>query len=205
MKNKVLAWALPISVSLLLHSILFLVFSDQRNDSNAVTQTEVFTVEMQAALQLKPVAKPRKQNLAKEKEPVKQQTISTETSKYVSVEEKQPPPAATSEASSASATNSTSTVVQPLNKLTRPPSFLNKIEPVYPASEQRSGSQAYILAEITLDAEGKLLDIKIVKSAGSYFDNAVIDAIRQSTFTPGYIEKQPVAVKVLVPFRFKLK
>jgi len=61
------------------------------------------------------------------------------------------------------------------------------------------------LAEITLDANGKLLEIKILKSAGSYFDNAVIEAIKQSTFTPGYIEKQAVAVRVLVPFRFKLK
>lgn len=113
-------------------------------------------------------------------------------------------PPGTQTAQAAESTSS-APVFQPISKLSKPPAFLHKIEPVYPAAEQRSGSQAYVLAEITLDATGKMLNINIIKSAGSYFDNAVIEAIKQSSFTPGYIDKEPVAVKVLLPFRFKLR
>jgi protein TonB len=95
--------------------------------------------------------------------------------------------------------------VQPLSKLTRPPAFLRRIEPVYPTAEQRAGSQAYVLAEVTIDEQGKVLEVKIMKSAGSAFDNAVTEALKKSIFVPGYIGKDAVAVRVLVPFRFNLK
>lgn len=95
--------------------------------------------------------------------------------------------------------------VQPLNKLTRPPAFLHKIEPVYPQAEQRAGSQANVLAEITIDAQGSVLEVKIVNSAGSAFDNAVKEALQKSKFVPGYIGAEAVAVRVLVPFRFNLR
>lgn len=98
----------------------------------------------------------------------------------------------------------TITAVQPLSKITRLPSFLRKIEPVYPSSERRAGIQSSVLAEITIDNKGKLQTIKIVKSAGIHFDNAVIDALKKSQFSPAYIDNEPVAVRVIVPFRFNL-
>lgn len=93
---------------------------------------------------------------------------------------------------------------QPLSEITRHPSYIRKIEPVYPRQEQRAGSQANVLAEVTVDSKGKVMEVKIIRSAGIYFDNAVIDALKKSIFSPAYINKEPVAARVLVPFRFKL-
>lgn len=93
---------------------------------------------------------------------------------------------------------------QPSGEITRQPSFVQKIEPVYPRPEQRAGGQAIVLAEVTVDSKGKATEVRIIKSAGIYFDNAVIDALKKSIFSPAYINEEPVAARVLVPFRFKL-
>ena len=94
--------------------------------------------------------------------------------------------------------------IQPLFRLTRPPGFLRKIEALYPASERRAGIQANVLAEVTIDSQGKVQDVRILKSAGSAFDTAVIEALKKSVFSPGYISDKPVPVRFQVPFRFNL-
>ena len=72
-------------------------------------------------------------------------------------------------------------------------------------AERRAGSQAQVIAEVTIDESGRVKNIKIVKSAGTDFDNAVIEALNKSMFTPGFINREAVAVRVLIPFRFNLK
>ncbi len=201
MTKNISTWVIPISFSMLLHIVLVQIFLNKKSGTRVIIKPEVLTVELQSVRIPQAVAKPRKPIQIKEKTKVpveKQAIVST------SISEKPVETKVQTETPSVVKNNS-AIDVQPLSKLTRPPSFINKIEPVYPASEQRSGSQAYVLAEITLDAEGKVLNIKITKSAGMYFDNAVIAAIKQSVFAPGYVETQAVAVKVLIPFRFKLK
>lgn len=94
--------------------------------------------------------------------------------------------------------------VQPSGEISRQPSFVRKIEPVYPRPEQRAGSQAIVLAEVTVDSKGTATEVRIIKSAGIYFDTAVIDALKKSIFSPAYIDEEPVAARVQVPFRFKL-
>lgn len=94
--------------------------------------------------------------------------------------------------------------IQPLFRLTRQPKPLGKIEPAYPASERRAGIQANVVAEVTIDARGEVQDVRILKSAGSAFDTAVIEALRKSTFSPGYIGDKAVPVRFQVPFRFNL-
>jgi protein TonB len=108
------------------------------------------------------------------------------------------------ESNSVTASQASTKAIYPLSKLTRPPSFLRKIEPDYPAAERRAGSQASVLAEVTIDDKGNVLGVRIVKSAGKFFDDAVMDALKKSMFVPGYIDKEAVAVRVLVPFRFNL-
>lgn len=94
--------------------------------------------------------------------------------------------------------------IQPLSRLTRLPGFLRKVEAVYPASERRAGIQANVLAEVTIDMQGRVQDVRIIKSAGSAFDIAVTEALKKSIFTPGYINDQAVPVHFQVPFRFNL-
>lgn len=93
---------------------------------------------------------------------------------------------------------------QPLFRLTRIPSFKKRLEAAYPASERRAGVQAYVLTEVTIDAQGNVVDVRILTSAGSAFDAAVIDALKKSVFSPGYIGDKAVRVRVQIPYRFSL-
>lgn len=196
-------WAPPVAVSLLLHVALIALVTYQLSSSSTVkNQVQAITVELSAQPSTS-VNKPLPQKTKPVPEPVKTEQAIVE--KPV-LEEVKTPAATTEQISSAAVPAKESGLnVQPLSKLTRPPAFLRKIEPVYPSAEQRAGSQAYVLAEVTIDAQGNVLDVKIMKSAGSAFDNAVVEALKKSIFVPGYIGKDAVAVRVLVPFRFNLR
>lgn len=97
------------------------------------------------------------------------------------------------------------TVYHPFHKVTRMPYFKTQVKPVYPASERAVGSQARVLVEVFINQYGGVDDVKIVKSGGRFFDEAVIKAVKTSSFDPAYIEGKPVAVQVQIPYLFKLE
>jgi TonB family protein len=94
--------------------------------------------------------------------------------------------------------------IESISNLTRIPSPLNKIEAAYPASERRAGKQSYVLAEIIINTRGEVQEVNILKSGGSVFDTAVINSLKKTVFTPGYIGEKVVPVRISIPFRFKL-
>lgn len=208
-------WAPPVAVSLLLHAALFTLLTHPLSNNRPVSlQAQAITIELSGK------SSPMISKPSLPKEPphrIKYLAPKPDTVRTAIVENTSPEKSHTTttlpEQSSTNehAVNSTSETlqpnlnIQPLNKLTRHPSFLHKVEPIYPRSEQRAGSQAYVLAEVTIDKNGKVHKAKIIKSAGTSFDQAVMDALEKSIFVPGYIEHEAVAVRVLVPFRFNLK
>jgi protein TonB len=111
--------------------------------------------------------------------------------------------------SNSPAVSTQSTLPQPekietIANLTRIPSPLRKIEAAYPASERRAGIQSYVLAEIIINTQGIVQDVKILKSGGSAFDTSVINSLKKTVFTPGYIGEKAVPVRISIPFRFNL-
>lgn len=206
-------WTPPVAISLLLHAALIALVSYRLSNTDTVkNQIQSITVELQSKSKTIeniasrpeltplaiPVSQPGKTEPAAVEKPVQRDQItSIEPPKQTSTDNQM----------SSSAVFATQTVlnIQPLGKLTRQPAFLHKIDPVYPASEQRAGSQATVLAEATIDEKGEVVVVKILKSAGAAFDNAVRDALGKSLFAPGFIDTEAVAVRVLVPFRFNLK
>ena len=95
-------------------------------------------------------------------------------------------------------------IIQPLFKLSRMPAFSHKNEAVYPVAERRAGTQASVIAEVTIDAQGNVLAVKIIKSGGANFDEAVKTALQQSQFSPGLMDGKPVGTRFQVPYRFNL-
>lgn len=208
--QKLTTWAPPVAVSLLLHTLAIVLVSYQLSTSSTVIK-QVQTINVGFLEQIAPREKnsePKKNNPPvkpvpeivpiEQVKPVKQEIKETPTETAPIVETRPTPE--TPATSLASGVN-----VQPLSKLTRPPAFLHKIDPVYPVAEQRAGSQANVLAEVTIDDKGNVREVRIIKSAGENFDNAVREALLNSAFVPGYIDKQAVAVRVIVPFRFNLR
>jgi TonB family protein len=198
------SWTPPVAASLLLHAAIFVLVTYRLSGIGPnAKRMQTINVELlgQTAASkprpssAKPAAIPQPATALANDNILPQKAKTAETAEA-------PPTPQQENISGAAATTSN---IQPLSKLTRPPAFLHRIEPVYPTAEQRAGSQAYVLAEVTIDEQGKVLEVKIMKSAGSAFDNAVTEALRRSVFVPGYIGKEAVAVRVLVPFRFNLK
>ena len=92
-----------------------------------------------------------------------------------------------------------------LAKLTAMPRFIHKEQPVYPPSMRAAGKEALVKLAVLIDARGEIRDIQIKKSAGAAFDQAAIDAVRKSSFSPGEIEQKAVTVLLTVPVKFKLR
>lgn len=74
----------------------------------------------------------------------------------------------------------------------------------YPKLAQQAGVQGKVFALVFVDENGSVQDAKVVKGIGAGCDEAVIDALKQSKFTPGKNKGQAVKVKLSMSFVFKL-
>jgi len=85
------------------------------------------------------------------------------------------------------------------------PVCTRKVEPVYPEIAQKAGLEGKVIAYLWVDKQGKVRDVKIVKSDSEIFNQVVIDAAKQYQFTPAMMKNGPVSVWISVPFSFELK
>ena len=57
--------------------------------------------------------------------------------------------------------------------------------PVYPLAARTAGVETRVVVEVYISDQGKVDDVKLIKSGGAGFDQAVIEAVRGSSFEPG--------------------
>lgn len=85
------------------------------------------------------------------------------------------------------------------------PSILELIRPLYPPLARRLGKEGTVLLKLHIDEEGRPVEIEIIKKAGYGFDEAALNAIKQSRFRPAMKNGIPVSSVVIVPVRFVLE
>lgn len=85
------------------------------------------------------------------------------------------------------------------------PRFLHREMPIYPVLARRLGKEGRVLLKLTIDENGKLINVEVLEGAGYGFTEAAIDAVRKSTFLPAIVDGKPVTCKALLPIVFKLK
>jgi len=85
------------------------------------------------------------------------------------------------------------------------PKFLRQVHPVYPRKARMLRKKGIVTLMLTIDEEGTLVDIEVVKSAGYGFDEASIQAVKESTFIGARKHGKPIACKALLPVRFRLR
>lgn len=85
------------------------------------------------------------------------------------------------------------------------PRFLKRILPEYPFKERRLGKTGVVILMLTIDAEGELINVEVLKGSGKGFDEAAIVAIKNSLFAAARRNGSPVACKAVLPIRFKLR
>lgn len=85
------------------------------------------------------------------------------------------------------------------------PSFVYQAMPVYPILARRMGREGKVLLKLLIDMNGKLQQIEVVERADYGFTEAAIEAVKKSTYAPGYRNGERVAMKALLPIRFQLQ
>jgi TonB family protein len=86
-----------------------------------------------------------------------------------------------------------------------PPVLKRQVAPRYPAEAEAAGRAATVVLELSVDAEGKVTDARVIAPAGFGFDEAAVEAAKQFVFEPGRYQGTPVPVKVTFSQKFALK
>jgi protein TonB len=87
------------------------------------------------------------------------------------------------------------------------PEPINSVQPKYPELAQRANIQGTVWVKALVDKEGKVRDVLIVKDSGANagFEEAAIEAAKETVWKPAISNGQPIAVWVTYKVDFKLK
>jgi len=85
-----------------------------------------------------------------------------------------------------------------------PPKRLRLVLPEYPAEAQEKGQHGIVILELTIDTQGKVADVRVVRSIPP-FDEAAITAVKQWEYEVTRVEGRPVKVLLTVPITFALR
>ncbi len=76
---------------------------------------------------------------------------------------------------------------------------------VYPELARRTGIEGTVFVQFVVDEDGSPSDVTIARGIGGGADEAAAEAVRQTRFTPGLHEGEPVRVRFSLPVRFSLE
>jgi protein TonB len=93
----------------------------------------------------------------------------------------------------------------PIFEVTRMPRPIRSVEPEVPEAFRSQSREAVVVVEVAISAGGKVVDARVVKKAGFGLDEAALDAARKTAFEPAMQGDRPVAVKMQIPYRFKVR
>ena len=84
------------------------------------------------------------------------------------------------------------------------PELIHREPAVYPEIAKKMGVQGRVTVEVTIDAQGKPIQAKIIKSASDILNEAAIEAVMKYTFKPAMMSTGPVTAKIYIPIDFRL-
>lgn len=86
-----------------------------------------------------------------------------------------------------------------------PPVRVSQPVPVYPEMARKAGIEGTLILHVLIDKDGNVRNIRVIKGLGAGLDEAAIEAMKKSKWTPAIQNHKPVAVWMSVPVRFKLR
>ena len=76
----------------------------------------------------------------------------------------------------------------------------------YPVAAQEAGKQGRVILQFVITKEGKVADIKIMRSVSPEIDEEAVRVVKaMPTWTPGKQDGQAVNVRYTLPVTFKLQ
>ncbi len=85
------------------------------------------------------------------------------------------------------------------------PRFVKRVQPSYPLFARRAGKEGRVVLKLSIDEEGKLMEIEVINSAGNGFDDSAVKALKSSSFRPAMMNGSPIRSRTKLPVRFVLK
>lgn len=85
------------------------------------------------------------------------------------------------------------------------PAFVHREMPVYPFIARRLGKEGKVLLRLTIDENGRFLNVEVLEDAGYGFAESAVEAVKKSTFKPAMQDGKAVMSKALLPIRFSLR
>jgi len=76
--------------------------------------------------------------------------------------------------------------------------------PEYPEIAKRAGITGKVFVKVLVDKEGKPKKAVVIKTDSELFNQAAIDAAMKSAFTPAIQNQHPIAVWIVLPYKFQL-
>ena len=87
-----------------------------------------------------------------------------------------------------------------------PPQPLSRINPKYPDIAQEAGIEGTVVIQVFIDKKGRVQDMQVLKGIpNTGLDEAAMEAIRKTRFTPAKQRDRPVGVWISIPVNFRLK
>jgi protein TonB len=93
----------------------------------------------------------------------------------------------------------------PFVAIENPPEIIHHEPAKYPDIAIKMGIQGRVTVEVTIDAQGKPIQTKVVKSSSDVFNDAAVEAVMKYTFKPAMQSNGPVTAKIYIPIDFRLK
>lgn len=81
-------------------------------------------------------------------------------------------------------------------------SLMKKV--VYPETAMRMRVEGKVYLLVYVNESGEVDEVKVVKGIGGGCDEAAVNAIKKTKFSPGIEKGNPVKTKVSIPITFKL-
>jgi TonB family protein len=85
-----------------------------------------------------------------------------------------------------------------------PPSPVFKPEPTYTREASKAGLQGTVALLVTIDSQGNVSDVRVVKPLGKGLDENAVKAVKSWKFRPAVRDGTPIAARVFVEVAFKL-
>jgi len=84
------------------------------------------------------------------------------------------------------------------------PSFAKQVRPKYPRLAVARREQGTVKLMINLDEKGRLLNVKVVESAGPRLDEAALEAAKASAYLPAIQAGKNIECRAIILMRFAL-
>jgi len=85
------------------------------------------------------------------------------------------------------------------------PTLLHRVEPFYPPVAVSARLQGLVILEAIVDRDGTVVDVKVLRSAGSVLDREALTAVRQWRYAPLVLNGQRLRFVVTVILSFSVE